>query len=211
MAVKRQSTTTPRRPAKRARGSGHEPPEDLTHGQSVRDRAEPYRLATAKFLVDDLNTTWAEGRNREPDKKQISALCAIFEGQQLQRESVENRLRVLCSRRDVERMLAHLGEPVTEASPSWPWFGDWITVTGGRAELMAGQHRVAALKSFYQQKDRLHTASEPNPLWWLCDIYDCGRCPLPCPRSDDANRPRRHTPCRPGPPPAGQPARPHAA
>jgi hypothetical protein len=154
----------------------------------VRDRAEPYRLATARFLVDDLNPTWVDGRNRKPDKKQVSALCAIFEGQQLQRESVENRLRVLCSRSDVEQMLAHLGdEPATETSSSWPWFGDWIMVTGCRAELMAGQHRVAALKAFFQKKDRLHTTSEPDPLWWLCDVYDRGGCPLLRPCLDDAD------------------------
>jgi hypothetical protein len=188
MAVKRKPTATSHRPAKRTRGSGNEPPEDLRNGQSVRDRAEPYRLATARFLVDDLNPTWVDGRNRKPDKKQVSALCAIFEGQQLQRESVENRLRVLCSRSDVEQMLAHLGdEPATETSSSWPWFGDWIMVTGCRAELMAGQHRVAALKAFFQKKDRLHTTSEPDPLWWLCDVYDRGGCPLLRPCLDDAD------------------------
>lgn len=180
MAGKRKTTTTRDRPAKRTRASSNEPLEDF-HGQSVRDRAEPYRLATATFLVDALTPTWADGRNREPDPKQVSALCVIFEGQQLQRESVENRLRVLSSREDVEAMKAHLelaGDPPVGTLTSWPWFGEWAKVIGGAAELMAGQHRVAALKAFFQKKGRLHASSDPEPLWWVCDIYDRGQCLL---------------------------------
>jgi hypothetical protein len=177
MATKRKPTTTSGRPPKRTKLPSNEAPEDLTHGQSVRDRAKPYLLATAKFRVDDLTPTWTDGRNRDLDKRQANALCAIFEGQQLQRESVENRLRVLCSREEVEQMQAYLqqeGGALGETSSSWPWFGDWAKVNRGPAELMAGQHRVAALKAFFEKKDRLHASSEPDPLWWVCDIYNRG-------------------------------------
>jgi hypothetical protein len=133
---------------------------------------------SAKFHVDDLTPKWTHGQNRELNTKQVNALCKIFEGQKLQRESEENRLLVLCSRGDVERMLAHVqqaGIPTAETSSPWPWFGDWAKVTGGRAELMAGQHRVAAAKAFLQKKNRLHASLDPEPLWWVCDIYDCGQ------------------------------------
>jgi hypothetical protein len=104
-----------------------------------------------------------------------------FEDQELQRESVENRLRVTCSRAEVEQMVAHLatvGEPTSSMPSSWPSFHDWMSVNGCPAELMAGQHRVEALKLF-QKKNQLHTSLDEDPLWWLCDIYDRGRLPTP--------------------------------
>jgi hypothetical protein len=180
MAEKRKATARDR-PAKRTRAPSAEPLEDLTHGQSVRERAQKHRIAAAKFLVDDLTPTWTHGVNRELDKRHVSALCEIFEGQKLQRESEQNWLVVLCSRKDIERMLAYVqqaGVPTTETSSPWPWFGDWAKVIGGQAELMAGQHRVAALKAFFQKNGRLHASSDLEPLWWVCDIYDRGWCPI---------------------------------
>jgi hypothetical protein len=211
MAKRKTSTSGP--PAKRRKSSSDEAFEDLAHGQSVRERAEPYRLATARFLVGALTPKWTDGHNREPDKKQVHALCAIFEEQQLQRESEENRLRLLCSQAEVKHMKAYLeqaGQPTPETPSSWPWFGDWVKVNGCPAELIAGQHRVEALKAFFQKKGRLRTSSDPDPLWWLCDIYDRGRCLVPLDRRP-LTRPRRHAPPRPAPPAARQPARPHAA
>lgn len=180
MAEKRK-TPAPDRPAKRIRAPSTEPLEDLTHGQSVRERAREHCITVAKFLVDDLTSTWIHGVNRALDKKQVNALCEIFKGQKLQRESEQNWLVVLCSRKDVERMLAHVqqaGAPATETSSPWPWFGDWAKVIGSQVELMAGQHRVAAGKAFIQKYGQLRTSSEPEPLWWVCEIYDCGRCRL---------------------------------
>jgi hypothetical protein len=132
------------------------------------------------------------GSNRALDMKQVHALCAIFEQQQLQREPVENRLRVACSRADVERMRAHLdqaGQPTSETTSSWPSFRDWVSVNGCPVELMAGQHRVAALKAFLHKKSRLHTSSDGDPQWWLCDIYDRGRSPSRLASTGDANWP----------------------
>jgi hypothetical protein len=183
MAAKRKSASASGQPAtKRRRAQEDEASEDLTHGQSIREQAEPYRLATAIFHVDALTPVWTVGSNRDLDMKQVHALCAIFEQQQLQRESVQNRLRVACSRADVERMTAHLaqaGQPTSETASSWPSFRDWVSVNGCPVELMAGQHRVAALKAFLHKKSRLHTSSDEDPQWWLCDIYDRGRIPLP--------------------------------
>lgn len=55
--------------------------------------------------------------------KQISTLCEIFGERQLRRESVEDRLCVVCSRAEVNLMKAHLvlaGEPPAETLSSWP-------------------------------------------------------------------------------------------
>jgi hypothetical protein len=188
MATKRKAAASSRLPAKRPRAQSDDAPEDVAYGQSVRERAEPYRLGTARFPVDGLTPVWTQGCNRDPDKKQVQALCKIFEEQEVQRESVENRLRVLCSRAEVERMTAHLaqaGEPTSETASSLPSFRDWVKVNGGCAELMAGQHRVKALELFLKRGNRL--PSSPESPWWPCDIYDRGRRPLPRLPADDAN------------------------
>ena len=190
MATKRKAAASSRPVAKRPRAQSDEAPEDVTYGQSVRERAEPYRLGTARFPVDALTPVWKQGHNRDPDKKQIQALCKIFEEQEVQRESVENRLRVICSRAEVERMTAHLeqaGEPASETPSSLPSFHDWVQVNGCCAELMAGQHRVKALELFLKRGNRLPTSSDPPS--WPCDIYNRGRRRQPRPLADDADGP----------------------
>lgn len=155
--------------------------EDPTHGQSIGEQAERYRLATAKFPIDALTPTWCVGSNRVLDLKHVKALCQTFEQQKLQRESVENRLRVACSRAELQKMMDHLGWAGTgtdDTASSWPSFQDWTLVNNHPAELMAGQHRVEALKMFLSKKGRLHTCSDDDPHWWLCDIYDRGGSPI---------------------------------
>lgn len=185
MATKRKAAAPLRPPAKRQHAQSDASPDDATYGQSVRKRAEPYRLHTARFPVGALTPVWEEGHNRDPDKKQIQALCDIFEEQDVQRESVENRLRVLCSRAEVERMVAHLnqgGEPTSETPSVLPSFHDWVEVNGCPAELMAGQHRIKALELFVKRGNRLPSSGDQDPLSWPCDLYDRGRCPVPRPR-----------------------------
>lgn len=174
MAVKRKATAALGGPKKRPRAIPGA--IDLTHGRSVRDQTEEYRLGTAIFRVADLTPKWLTGHNRDLDKKHVRDLCTVFERQQLRRESVGNRLRVLCTKAEFERMRAALeqaGEPTIETSSSWPWFRDWVKVNGHPAELMAGQHRVAALQAL-QKEGRLGASSDPDALWWVCDIYNSG-------------------------------------
>jgi hypothetical protein len=180
MATKRKATTsTSVQLAKRKKARDDASSKGPTRGRPVRERAEPYRLATARFPVDALTPVWREGSNRELDIKQVRDLCESFGREQLLRESEENRLRVCCSRAEVERMTAHLaatGDATSGAAPSLPSFHDWVEVNGCRAELMAGQHRVAALRRFLQ-KEFPNSSSEEH--WWACDIYDRGRPPTP--------------------------------
>ncbi|GKU10606.1 unnamed protein product, partial [Fusarium langsethiae] len=46
-------------------------------------------------------------------------------------------------------------------------FKHWADITDEKPELMAGQHRVEALRSYVNQ-----TASSSDDLWWICEFYD---------------------------------------
>jgi hypothetical protein len=58
----------------------------------------------------------------------------------------------------------------------WPSFDDWVRVNGTKAELIAGQHRVEALKLYLQRKDSTvdYDVSE-SESWWVCEMYDKGK------------------------------------
>lgn len=155
---------------------------DLRNSKSIRELAEPHRLATVKFPIDGLSPIWSVGTNRPINESHKRKLCAIFEQQGLHRHDVDNRLRVACSREDVEKMsevlgLAsvdgdvslHLGGRQTER-PAWPCFKDWMRVVGKKAELMGGNHRVEALKELLSK-----SGGGEDERWWVCDLYDKGR------------------------------------
>jgi hypothetical protein len=179
--MKRKTSDLPTEPVKRLR-INHET-VDLVKSKSLREQAEPYLLATAKFRTDALTSTWSLGSNRQIHQNHVQSLCRIFEEQGLQREPVENHLLIACTRDEVQRMKAHLeqaGHNVSQAegeSIPWPSFGDWMSVNGNRAEIMAGQHRVEALKLYLHRLSGSHQgaqAFEKDQSWWICDIYDKG-------------------------------------
>lgn len=182
--MKRKATASPTEPAKRLRLNHGT--VDLVKSKSLREQAEPYRLATAKFRIDALTSTWSLGSNRQIHESHVQSLCRIFDEQGLQREPVENHLLIACSKEEVQRMRGHLAQAEHEISeregispswPSWPSFGDWISVNGNRAEIMAGQHRVEALKLYLRRMSSSHPgaqAFEKDQSWWICDIYDKG-------------------------------------
>jgi hypothetical protein len=175
--AKRKATPLPKTTAsaKRARQD-----QQFTNIKSIREQAEPYRLATARFPIAALTSTWRIGSNRLIDAKHVQDLCRIFEEERLQREQVENHLLVACSRADFERMMAHLqnaekSRPALEdCSPSWPDFSDWMLVNGCKVEIMGGQHRVEALKVFLACISKRPGASAviEEQSWWICEIYD---------------------------------------
>jgi hypothetical protein len=153
--------------------------ELLTDTKSILDQAEPYRLATAKLPLNALTPVWTIGSNRSVDFKHAQSLCRIFKEQNLQRELKENRLRIACSKAAMQRMLDHLAqtEVPTFTSPSdYLPFDDWMIVNQAPAEIMAGQHRVEALKLFLRQltTESGNNAIEKEHSWWVCDIYDIG-------------------------------------
>jgi hypothetical protein len=179
--MKRKTTASPSEPAKRLRVD-HEA-VDLVKSKSLREQAEPYLLATAKFRIEALTSTWSLGSNRQIHENHVQSLCRIFEEQGLQREPVENHLLIACTRDEVRRMGAHLeqtghrGSEWEGSPPSWPSFDDWMSVNGSKAEIMAGQHRVEALKLYLRRISNNHPgahAFEKSQSWWICDIYDKG-------------------------------------
>ncbi len=182
--AKRKNTSSTAPSAKRCRSDT--PLVPLTGVPSVVEQAQPYLLTTAKFPIQALTPVWKVGSNRPLDTKHVRSLYRIFKEQGLQRELGENHLRIACSRTEVDRMLGHLKRDETPAEslnllPAYPSFDQWVDVNGTTVEIMAGQHRVEALKLFLE-----HLSSRPESVahaaeqsWWICDIYDIGESSPP--------------------------------
>lgn len=181
--MKRNLSRRTDRSAKRRRQDALKPSSEPDSGKetdeilSVREQAEPYRLATAWFPLDALALEWSSGRNRPIDEEHVDHLRRIFEEQQPQRAADSHRLRVACRAEEVERMVHHLrchGQPSERTEKNgaslWPSFTAWEHVNPGRpAELMAGQHRVRALDLYLQAHPESSCRRE-----WVCDLYDIG-------------------------------------
>jgi hypothetical protein len=146
--------------------------------ESVYDQAEPYRLVTAKFPIDALTPEWRIGVNRPINEAHKRRLCEIFNDVGVLRKNLNHRLRVACTKAQVQTMLDHLsrgqaqGGAAQEKESEWPSFEEWNTIIGERAELMAGNHRVEAFK------EHLRHLKSAEERWWICDIYDRGISPL---------------------------------
>lgn len=173
----------------------------LTEAKPLEKRVEPYYLGAARFRINILNPTWAYGTNRVLSKKQTSGLVKAFSSSTgICRTEREHRLRVLCKSSDVQKMQewvkssadtqsgnsgaedatgkeAHVG--VSNAQPGthsgWDVFDNWQSVVGNSIELIAGQHRVEALKEILRKRNQ----SGDEEGWWVCDIYDAGLFTLP--------------------------------
>lgn len=142
---------------------------------SIRDQTEPFRLVTAIFPIDALTPIWKEGTNRALNVPHKRRLCQAFR-KELHRADLHNALRVLCSRDEVDRMMAKLaeggkasGDEESGVGKAWPSFMAWAQVNTEPVELMAGNHRVEALKEYLKSH---HNAV--GERWWLCDVYDRG-------------------------------------
>jgi hypothetical protein len=151
----------------------------LTCTESVIEQAKPYLLATAKLPLDALTPIWKVGSNRQTNTKHVQSLYRIFTEQGLQREPDENHLRIACSRAEVDRMRDHVNScptPSRSCIPAFLAFDDWMVVNGTKVEVMAGQHRIEALKVFVAHLSSRSQGGflEAEHLWWICDIYDIG-------------------------------------
>ncbi len=152
---------------------------NVKESKSAREQAEPYRLATVRFPIDALSPIWSVGSNRPIDEGHKQRLVEVFKEHGLRRSDVSTRLLVACSRNDVETMKDAMGLaddisiPMEEGAkePTWPYFKDWMQVVGERAELMAGNHRVEALKEILSRSE---DGTGDDERWWLCDLYDKG-------------------------------------
>lgn len=162
---KNMSTSESPPPAKRVAGAAAQ----LRDVKSIEEQAEQYRLGTVKFPLNALTTTWKLGSNRRINGKHVHALYEKFKDEGLQRDVPINHLLVECGRDDFERMMDHLRVGGVSI-PECPSFDEWMRVIGNQAEVMAGQHRMEAL--------RLSPDGAPaagNQAWWTCRVYDTGK------------------------------------
>ncbi|KAI9764365.1 MAG: hypothetical protein M1840_008503 [Geoglossum simile] len=167
--------------------------------ESPVEQAEQYRLGTVRMPIDSLSSVWRRGNgtNRQVSHPHVLTLLKIFLDEGLKRKAPENHLLVGCNGSQVGAMLQFLESRSTSSAvrantrpeiekamrsrfprnqldeaPEWPLFEGWEKING-RAELMAGQHRVEALKLYIQA-----TSSDiTGQSWWVCDLYDLESLP----------------------------------
>lgn len=130
-------------------------------GESVKERARPFLLAVAEMPVDVLDTTWSVGQNRPIEQDHVHELKEMFKKGGLERRAPENRITALCSADEVRHMRAAVNGRREEC------FLDWAAVNEGTVEVMAGQHRIKALRDYIGE-----TGTPPTELWWTCELYD---------------------------------------
>lgn len=148
----------------------------LLETTSIEERAEPFRLMTVRFPIDDVTPEWSTGWNRNINEKHVKQLCQLFKEYGLDRLDRGHRLRLLCNAQDVRLMCEHVGIDSTPNDPdaSLPSFEGWSSATTGTAEVLAGNHRIGALKAYLKQQKLTDDADE---RWWVCNIFDRGMCP----------------------------------
>jgi hypothetical protein len=143
--------------------------------ESTQWRAQEYRIVTARMPLRSMTCTWSSGTNRPLDPQHVRRLREVFTAGGVDRSSAEHHLIVQCDRADVERMLEHLrsqpSPPARDgANESIASFQDWLLVNPGKqVEVMAGQHRIAALEEYVRR-----TGAPEDELWWTCVVYDKG-------------------------------------
>ena len=147
----------------------------LSETTSLEERAEPFRLMTVRFPIDDLTAEWSTGRNRDINDKHAKQLCQLFKEHGLDRLGRAHRLRLLCCAQDVRLMCQRIGIDCTPNDPdaSLPSFKGWSSTTAGAAEVLAGNHRIGALKAYLKQQK---LTDDDDERWWVCNIFDRGMC-----------------------------------
>ncbi|KAF4997267.1 hypothetical protein FGRMN_3979, partial [Fusarium graminum] len=139
------------------------PPPSFIESCSIRKQAEPYRLAIASLPISVLNCSWSYSANRELDPKHIDQLFQSFCYGQLDRQSPENYIQVLCDASTYNRVLQASNERnLTSTAYQIPLLYDWGTATSEQPEVLAGQHRIEALQRYAK-----HTGASPDSLYWI--------------------------------------------
>lgn len=165
------------------RRTGNEP---FRESESVRERAKPYLLAVAKLHSDVLETTWSRGRNRRVEPAHVRQLKETFMRGGLERSAPENRIFVLCGAKEVRRILrAEEDEPGgagedpadgesnrSDENRDEGSFLNWSAINKTKVEVMAGQHRLHALREYIEA-----TGAPESDSWWVCELYDRGASP----------------------------------
>lgn len=179
--MKRKSSDKHELPArdrlnKRARENA---PPTFQETTSIRKQAESHRITVAKMPLDALTCRWSNGSNRQLKNSHVQKLCGLFMEGKLARQSTENYILVQCSGQSIQRAISKAmlssgndneengGEDVE--SREMLRFDDWMVVNDEKAEVMAGQHRIEALREYVKQ-----TKGDAKDLWWVCEFYNKG-------------------------------------
>ena len=147
--------------------------------KSVLELAKEYHIASARMPVRALSPTWSLGHNRPINHAQVNRLRKIFQSGTLNRTAIENRILLLSSKAEVEKIQQHASSQVSSPAGSQEEqliedFRAWDEINNGcKLEILAGQHRVEALKAYVEE-----TGGGDEELWWACDIYDKGTSPF---------------------------------
>ena len=148
--------------------------ETLREGQSVREAAREYLLGVAKMPLSVMSTKWSNGQNRLINTDHVNELKASYAKIGVERTAEEHRLRVLCSRAAFDKISEiERNNPSSTGEPS---FLNWGRVNKVKVEVMAGQHRIQALRLHAQEVG----SDTPDQLWWMCELYDKGTLPVWC-------------------------------
>jgi hypothetical protein len=140
---------------------------------SIRQQAKPYRMTTARIPIDALTCTWSIGKNRRIDQQHVQKLFESFMRGELARQSEENYILVQCSAELVQRAMRETrAERGDDNNESWrlPMFDNWMDVNDEKPEVLAGQHRIEALRQYVKKSD-----GDVKDLWWVCEFYDKGK------------------------------------
>ncbi|KAF6807276.1 hypothetical protein CPLU01_15818, partial [Colletotrichum plurivorum] len=95
----------------------------------------------------------------------------------LERGAPENRIAVLCSAEEVRRIRQSTGGGGDGHADDDPGDGEasflrWASVNDTKAEVMAGQHRLRALREYVEA-----TGAPASDVWWTRELYDKDRLP----------------------------------
>lgn len=65
-------------PSRRVRKKAGPTRDALPESITIEERAEPFRLMTVKFPIDEMNAEWSMGSDRYVDAKPVRQLCQVF-------------------------------------------------------------------------------------------------------------------------------------
>lgn len=96
-------------PSRKIRKKAGPTRDALPESMTIEERAEPFRLRTVNFPIDEVDAKWSMGSNRDVDAKHVRQLCQVFDEHGLQRQDRTHHARLLCRADDVRAMCDRLG------------------------------------------------------------------------------------------------------
>ncbi|KAG6130398.1 hypothetical protein E4U12_004226 [Claviceps purpurea] len=109
--------------------------------------------------IDGQNESLRE--NIPLDAEYVRKLKNVFKKDGLNRIAPGNRLLRVCTAADIQSSTIKWSDENPQDPRHMP------EITSLRFEVLAGQHRIAALREYVSD-----TESDPAELWWTCELYD---------------------------------------